>query len=339
MGGASITRSGNNLLMEPKRALSSLTRVGATLDHYPASGLLSASTVMVLGLGVIDYVTGPNLAFSIFYLLPIALVAWRFHYFLAAGAAALAAATWTAADIASDAEYSSPLVPVWNTASRLGVFIFVAGLIHVLRIALDEQRILAQTDPLTGVLNARTFNERAADHVLDAERLSRPLTFAFIDVDDFKAVNDTLGHSGGDRVLRALASALEEVTRDTDLVGRLGGDEFALLMPATGSNDAARVMSVLLERVHASMKMVQHPVTFSAGAVTFLVPPDDVDAMVSTADDLMYEAKRAGKSTFRHVTIGEGMPEAARDRSESRRIDLDAKVLVLDDRSVNVEGG
>ena len=297
-----------------------LSSVVGALDSRSPHLIVVISLVAVFGLGLIDYASGPDLAFSVFYLLPISAVGWRFGFRGACGIAGLSALVWLSAELGGGEVYSSWLVPAWNTATRFGVFLVVASLIHGIRRALREQEALAQRDPLTGVNNPRAFNMRAAIAIDETKRRHRPVSLAYIDVDDFKAVNDQLGHSGGDRVLQAVGSALEDVTRESDVVGRLGGDEFAVLMPATGSRDAKWVLSNLPGRVYSRLDDLETQVTFSAGGVTFLTPPDSVDDMINAADALMYEAKRGGKSGHRHVILGGEVPSAVEDRSDRRPV-------------------
>ena len=233
-------------------------------------------------------------------------------------AAVLAAITWAAADVASGRSHSSAWINVWNTSARLVVFLVVVKLLISLRDSREVQEKLARCDWLTGVANSRTFEESAIDVMATAERTRQPFTVAYIDLDDFKAINDTLGHSGGDDVLRAVGRALTDSTRATDLVARVGGDEFALLLPATDSEGAARLMNDLVPRALEELRNVPLPVTFSAGAATFLVPPRDIDLMVRTADELMYGAKRTRKGSFRHVVVGLGDERAVPDTAPRR---------------------
>ncbi|HYI46181.1 MAG TPA: GGDEF domain-containing protein [Actinomycetota bacterium] len=298
-----------------------VTSADAWLDARPRWLLLFGLVATLLILGCADYLTGPDLAFSVFYLLPVSAVAWKYHSRIAFSVALTAAVTWGVADVASGADYSSTLIPVWNTASRWGVFSVVAGLIQTLHGTLEQQSLLANTDSLTGVDNPRSFLGHAEQALEEMRHSQLPLTFAYIDVDDFKKVNDTVGHGGGDDLLRAIGMALVAVTRDSDRVGRLGGDEFALLLPATGSEGARHVMESLQDRVSRSLQVRSDlKVSLSVGAVTFVVPPGGSDDMVNIADNLMYEAKGAGKATWRHTTIGSETEGAMKDRSAPRPI-------------------
>jgi diguanylate cyclase (GGDEF)-like protein len=118
-------------------------------------------------------------------------------------------------------------------------------------------------------------------------------------VDDFKQVNDHLGHSAGDRLLRTVADTIRENVRGIDVVARLGGDEFAILMPETDGAAAGVVVRRVRRRLLDAARAGGWPVTFSIGVVTFDTPPASCDEMLQAADDLMYAAKRHGKNAIR----------------------------------------
>jgi diguanylate cyclase (GGDEF)-like protein len=274
--------------------------------------------VAVLLLGVVDYSTGPEMAFSPFYLLPLSAIAWRAGPRVGIGASLLAAATWGTADIVHG-DYEAVWIPVWNSSARLLVFVVVVALLSGLRSSLALQQTLAASDSLTGVANARTF-DRVAGNLNSDRRMQHPFTIAYLDLDNFKSVNDTIGHSGGDDVLQAVARSLDENTRSTDLVARVGGDEFALLLPATDSEAAEELLTQLVSRTQEALSNLPMQVTFSAGAATFLVPAHDIDEMVRVADELMYEAKRYEKGCVRHVVVGLDDDTAVADVSPRRAL-------------------
>src|SRR5207237_3552929 len=125
-----------------------------------------------------------------------------------------------------------------------------------------------------------------------ARRLSRPLTLAYIDLDNFKQVNDRLGHAAGDAVLVQVVRTVCDELRGSDLLARLGGDEFGLLLPETGPEGAAALLTRIHEVLSDEMAGQGLPVTFSVGAITFHRPLLDVDQMIQRVDGLMYRAKK-----------------------------------------------
>lgn len=281
---------------------SSITSAYALLGRRPMATWVGALAGTLL-IGVVDWATLDELVFSPFYLLPVSLVAWTSSLSRTVATAVVAALTWLAADVAAGADYSHPAIPIWNTSARLAVFLLFGGLIGQLRLSAQHEQELARTDPLTGVSNSRWFLEQTAAQLRQPDGCT--LTLAYLDLDDFKAINDTRGHSGGDDVLAAVGTALRTSTRQAqDVVGRLGGDEFALLLALPEELDSAAHVAGVIQRVQGSLASRDVQVSFSAGAVSFLTAPATVDEAIDAADALMYEVKRAGKGSFRHRVAG-----------------------------------
>ena len=175
------------------------------------------------------------------------------------------------------------------------------------RTAAYAQRIavLAERDGLTGCLNHRTFHERLGAEAAVTDR-DHPLALLLIDVDHFKAVNDTHGHPTGDRVLAQVGEVVQRCSRPGDAAGRLGGDEFALLLPS-GSQSAALGVA---ERVRQQVREVagDRGVTVSVGfAVTFARA--DAHNLLAAADRAVYRAKRAGRDQVAGCGGGPVVPE------------------------------
>ena len=282
-----------------------LTRFANIVDRWPRNVARLGAILTIPVLGLLDYASGPDVAFAALYLVPLSIVGWTSddNHSFGRSATVLAALTWLAADLASGAEYSHPLVPAWNTLTRLVTFLIVVSLLQSLRAAFAEQQQLARTDPLTGIRNARAFMDDLGAEVRRARRHLTPLSVVYVDVDDFKSINDTLGHSGGDDVLKRIAKALDTHTREVDIVGRIGGDEFSILMPATDDAGALKVMAKLPARLAEAMDDLSSPVTLSTGCVTFIDPPAGVGEILHAADELMYEAKHGGKNAGRHRVV------------------------------------
>lgn len=288
------------------------------LERLSSRSVFGLGLSLVPVLGLLDYVTGPQVGFSVFYLLPVSLVAWRSSVERATVVAVSAALTWLAADLAGGQDYDHAWIPVWNIATRFAMFMIVLKLLANLRSAVDIQTRLATLDSLTNTLNPRAFAP-AAERMIELSRQNElPFTVAYLDLDDFKSVNDRLGHSGGDEALRLVGKALRDQVRTTDVVARLGGDEFILVFPETGSSAASSIMDGLVERVREGLSRLSVTVTFSAGAVTFLSAPGSMDDVIETCDRLMYEAKRRGKDRCLHIVAGEGSADAVPDASRPR---------------------
>jgi diguanylate cyclase (GGDEF)-like protein len=271
----------------------------------------------VVCVGVADYLTGSEVALILFYLAPIGFATWYVGLKGGIGLAVLSSAVSTGADTLHELHFPSEIgavplaVVAWNCAIQLGTFVSLVLVLSALRSRLEGEELLARTDALTHIPNRRAFFEVVALEIERARRTRRPIALAFVDVDDFKDVNDHLGHAQGDALLVTVAQTLRAATRAVDSVARLGGDEFALLLPETPPAE----LEPLLSRVRASLLagMARHGwrVGFSTGAAVFVSPPSSADELMARADELMYAAKREAKGTIRVATYGEAGEQLA----------------------------
>lgn len=165
--------------------------------------------------------------------------------------------------------------------------------------ATSELADQARHDALTGLLNHQAFGAALAEELTRAARYRHGVTLAFIDVDSFKAINDTHGHLEGDRVLRALAGLLRESLRRTDRAGRLGGDEFALLLLESEADTGGSLLARLDDRIDEEHGGGRLPEGFSvsAGLAHFPTEATTADALLRLADSRLYDAKRGAPLT------------------------------------------
>ncbi len=269
----------------------------------PKRFLTVVGCLLVLLIGRVDWITGPEISFSIFYLFPVGLVAWWGGRRSGAFLSLVSAIAWLVADLTSGRVYSHHVILYWNSVVRLSMFAVVALLAARLRQALDHERDLSRTDSLTGAANSRFFRELADVEIQRAQRYGRPLTVAYLDLDNFKSVNDTLGHAAGDTVLCAVAGTVQESIRSIDVAARLGGDEFTLRLPETDAESARRFFARLQPELLNVMERGRWPVTFSIGVVTFPTPPVSVDELISRADNLMYRVKHSSKNAVEFEVV------------------------------------
>jgi len=263
--------------------------------------LLTAFLIAML-LGVLDFWTGFEISFSFFYLIPVSLAAWTAGKRAGVLVSIESAAIWLIANQLAGQDFSNLLIPFWNAVMRMGIFIFVTFLLAELRHHLNAETMMARTDFLTGVLNSRAFYETANKEIQRAQRYLSPFTLVYIDLDSFKDINDRFGHSVGDKLLRVIADNLRRNTRNLDAVARIGGDEFALLLPQTSQKAAQSLLTRLQGLVVDEMQQNQWAVTLSIGAITFVKPPESVDEILRTADQLMYDVKRNGKNAIAYAS-------------------------------------
>ncbi len=269
----------------------------------PTAWLLTLGGVFAVCLiAFLDYENGPELSLSVFYLIPVGICAWWGGFAHGLIIALAGAVAWDLVD-----SLENPTIPavfgLWNGIVRCGTSVIVSALVSRVHAGAIRERILARTDPLTGAANGRTFYEAVVAESERAGRTHRPMTLAYFDVDDFKQLNDRLGHAAGDAALVALVNLIRLSLRSTDVLARLGGDEFALLLPETEGAGAVAMLTRLQDLLADAMARAGHGVTVSIGAVTFLSPAWDVDRMVQQIDALMYAAKRRGKNRVEHVTL------------------------------------
>ncbi len=266
-----------------------------------SKGWLNVSILgIVLLLGIVDYFTGVELSISFFYLIPVSMAAWVLGKYMGLNYSVLSATVWLVSNLLSGQTFSNMFVGVWNTLIRFGFYGVVTILLAELRNALEEEHLLANTDPLTGALNRRSFSELAEKKMIVAEVNQRPYTMVYIDIDNFKPINDKLGHAIGDLVLKTVVETIQKQIRNTDFLARLGGDEFAVLLTDIGQEDAHHIVQRLQQALLENMKTHTWSITFSIGVLTFLAMPASVDEMVNLTDGLMYEVKVSGKNAIKY---------------------------------------
>jgi diguanylate cyclase (GGDEF)-like protein len=253
--------------------------------------------MLLAGVAYLDYITGVELSFSLFYLIPISLLSWVVRERFGVVIAFLSAGIWLMVDVSSGAKFSNTFVYFWNAIIRLGFFLLPVFIIR-LRRAMESERELARTDFLTGAFNSRSFHDVAQMEIDRSARYSHPFTIAFVDVDNFKTINDTYGHAMGDIVLRKIVTNIQQNLRKTDIIARVGGDEFAILLPETDMGTAPTVISNVQRKLLDEMRKNELPVTFSIGVLSLTASQLSVDEMLGIADQMMYAVKSGGKNNI-----------------------------------------
>ena len=274
------------------------------LSKLPQLVLISVGTGMVLLVGILNQMAGPEISSTIFYLVPIVLVTWFTKRSIGFVFSILSALTWLIADLASGTTHLNSDIPYWNGVARLGSFFILTFVLSTLKNTLRQEKEYSRTDFLTGTRNRRYFIELLNMEINRARRYDRPFTVVCIDLDNFKTVNDCFGHSTGDILLRLIARTLQENIRATDTVARLGGDEFAILLPETGRNRAEVILQKIQKINLEIMRRHGWPMTFSMGVATFTSPPSTVDDTLRISDQLMYAAKNNGKNSIQYEVFG-----------------------------------
>ena len=194
----------------------------------------------------------------------------------------------------------SAVAAVGRAILQLGTYAFVAWAVGALRHDYHRERTAARRDALTGALNRAAFEEHA-QVVLATRTTGRPMAvLALADIDNFKAINDTVGHGEGDAVLRTFAAVAAASLGPRDRVGRLGGDEFVLVLEADTVAAGRSKIAAIHRRVTEVLGSSASPVTVSMGALVLLPLPDhDWTSAMQRVDEVMYAVKASGKNGLR----------------------------------------
>jgi diguanylate cyclase (GGDEF)-like protein len=263
---------------------------------------LAGYVLLTLLVYFVNSVTPPDARLGILYIVPVLLVTWTegLAWGIIFGLASIGmreVVAWT--------QMPAETPMIWRIANALAyvavVALAMAGLQSLRRSQAELARLVIQ-DQLTNVLNARAFADRLSQELDRNRRYPRPLTLLYMDLDNFKVINDTHGHQTGDAVLRLVADAMRSSVRQADIVGRLGGDEFAVLMPETD----AQLADAAAKRLVAGLRTVfkgTPTVTASIGVVSCAATDASTDDLIRRADQAMYDAKRMGKDRVVQVAL------------------------------------
>lgn len=266
------------------------------LSRLPNSHPFATSIFLLAIVGVFDYWTGPQVATAIFYLIPIGLVAHHAKKYAFTIVSFLAASIWSLSDLGSGIEYSNSAIPIWNFMMRLVLFLIVGNLIYSHNEKSIFYKKLAEIDELTGLLNRRGFLIRVEEELTRARRFKRKYSIAYIDLDNFKQVNDNYGHQAGDELLCLVSNTLSTYLRATDHVARVGGDEFTVLLVETDQKAAKIAFDKCYQALSQKLLVNGMGVTASVGVVTYSDFSASLSDMLKKADSWMYHVKKNGKN-------------------------------------------
>jgi diguanylate cyclase (GGDEF)-like protein len=244
----------------------------------------------------IDYITGSEIRVYPLYFGPVMLAAYFTHLSIAMVFVLICSGLWVISNVYADTEFDHVLIWVWNTLIQGAALALVGYLVHNTRKNREKQQELARVDTLTGLPNIRAFNECTPQTIELCKRMALPVTIAYVDLDNFKTVNDTLGHNAGNTVLLKISDIMKSTLRTSDMLFRFGGDEFVALLPNTSDEAAKVALERLRQNIEAAMKSENFSVTASIGAVAFQSSPKNLEELVQAADRIMYVIKSSGKN-------------------------------------------
>ncbi len=277
-----------------------LHRIAAIVARLPVWAVWALILAVMAVVGLIDYLTGSELSFSVFYLIPISMATLALGQPYGFLFSLMSAVAWFTLDVAQNTEYAHPLVPFWNASVRLMYFIMHTILLSSIFKILKHEREQASLDPLTNAANWRGLKESTLEQLRLARDGGQPVTFAYIDLDNFKAVNDANGHDAGDLALRTIVASIKGNVRSSDLVARVGGDEIVVMLMNSDYENSLRSLDRIAKHLGDQMAANAWPITFSIGAVTYDSPPQELDPIIKEVDQLMYAVKNSGKNAIRH---------------------------------------
>ncbi len=261
------------------------------------SSAFDYSVVALSGLlvGVIDYATGADVHVLALYFFPLAFAGWRLGRMGAAAASLLSTFVWLAVLYAEGARHR-PYVWMVNFVTQGAAYLLFSILVAILVQALRKEQFLRRIDSLTGLKNRQAFVEDATIALSLCRRNRRPVSLACIDLDNFKLLNDSMGHGRGDAVLRAFGGMLAGSLRASDIAARIGGDEFVVLLPETSREQAAALMKSVSHALAMAAELEDVAIGASNGVVVDEAAESDIEGFLMRADAHMYVAKRRGKS-------------------------------------------
>lgn len=265
--------------------------------------ILLLALIAVIVISIADYFTGYELSFSIFYLIPILMIVWLRGAWKAIIIAIIGSVVWFYVDIASGHYYSRPLILLWNTVLKIILFTIIAVLFGKVKKEIELEKKLSRLDALTGLDNRMSFMDKAKKEKNRSFRFKRPFTIVYIDIDNFKQLNDTFGHSKGDILLQDLGNAIGENIRIYDIAARLGGDEFIIFSPETNKEQAQESVNRIKTCVEKILCRHLSCLTLSMGVVTVTNPAYSVEEIIKIADVLMYSVKKNSKNGIKYQML------------------------------------
>jgi diguanylate cyclase (GGDEF)-like protein len=254
--------------------------------------VMGISIALIVAIGVLDYSLPIKASLLIFYVVPVVLSTWFVGLRPGLFVAGLSA-------IAVFCGQGIPLklnLALWNGAVAGLIGCLVADLIHRVKIASEIERQLSRTDASTGAINRHFFMELLEAEFNRAQRYRFPLTLAYIELDNFEAINTQLGHQRGDELLYQFVEQLSETLRSNDVVARLSTHEFVMILPQTDDDQAKQVFTRILPDLKDVLELEEMSMECRFGVTTFLEMPEDFTLINTEAANLITQMKASGEN-------------------------------------------
>ncbi|WP_019612789.1 GGDEF domain-containing protein [Psychromonas ossibalaenae] len=263
-----------------------------------AKTIWQLSCFMILVLAIVQFGVGVSINIAPIYIFPLLFNSWYGNKKGGIFLAVFSAILLSIVEVVLSKNSLSISELIFFTTPYLIAYPLLVVLVTNFRTVHQVEITAADTDNLTGVHSVRSFYCELANEILRSKRYSHVFSLAYIDIDNFKKINDSLGHSEGDKLLIEVADCLRESLRATDVVARLGGDEYVCLLPETRQEEAKAAFVKVSDLLKEKMKKYQWAVSFSVGVVSFENVPDDIKEAIKIADKLMYSVKNNKKGNI-----------------------------------------
>ncbi|MFQ3676112.1 MAG: GGDEF domain-containing protein [Endomicrobiia bacterium] len=255
--------------------------------------------ILLLSISFLDYITGEEITFSYFYLIPISISIFFSNLKIGILTSILAAFSRLFIYFAWGTEFSSYFVLTVRFLVRLSYYLIHSILLYKFLVLYKQFKELAIVDPLTKISNRHMLEIFLDREIQKSLRTNLPIAIAYFDLDNFKSINDNFGHSTGDKLLKLIGHRITHIIRPNDLFARWGGDEFALVLPETDLNNTKLVVERIQKELTNLFKEKQWEIiTLSIGVILFKKFNLTKNEMIKKADELMYKVKKSGKNNI-----------------------------------------
>jgi diguanylate cyclase (GGDEF)-like protein len=259
---------------------------------------------LIVGLGAIDFFSGGELSFAVFYLIPVGLAAWYIDRFAGVVTSFVCAGVWVWADLMAGTEYQLFLAPFWNALARLATFIAFAYVLALWHEERQRAGALSRTDPATGVANTRAFYESALAEIDRTRRYGHPITLAVFEIEDLPTVSKALGEHDTGELLQLLSRVVGRNIRTNDQFARVREDRFVVLLPETNRVEAGAVLMKVTGLLSKAVRDRGWKVNVNLAAATFPEAPTSVDEMLRAVDGLMQRSSAREDGVLEHEVVG-----------------------------------
>lgn len=248
---------------------------------------------------IADYFAGKYIIIFSLYIIPISLATIKigFKSGVIFSIIASIAGFITELILKTDASF---LLLFTTSLTRLSVLLLLVYGYWKIKSLMHNLVVTSEEDFLTGVSNRRGFFRQGEIELERMARAHQPISLIYIDLDNFKKINDLNGHAVGDKVLQMVATIIKSNIRKVDFLARLGGDEFALILPSTAGSGAINIGEKIFNSIQQNCGLNNYSVGLSIGIASFITPPSSLDYALKCADKLMYEIKKANKNGIVH---------------------------------------